>query len=547
MHNEKFVSPAPTTLSIWSELTQHQKTCVNETMRDYFLSDPNRFDTFSIEAAGIVLDYSKNRITHKTRELLCELAKTQKVTEKITALFAGDIVNVSEHRPALHPWLRALPQLPPSANEPEAITAARSTYQRMQNLTDAFTHSAYIGATGKPITDVVNLGIGGSHWGAACAYTALTDYHIPHLQCHFVADLDPTDFYQTVKHLSPETTLFIVASKSFTTTETLANAALAKAWLKKSLSDQYQRHFIGITAYPKRAEDFGILPENIFTIDNSIGGRYSIWSAMGLPLMLGIGRQHFADFLAGATTIDHHTRTAPLSENMPAIMALLSVWYINFFQANTHAILPYAHQLNLLLPYIQQLEMESNGKHCRHHGETTAYTTGAVVWGGVGIHGQHTFNQMLHQGTHLIPVDFILPMQNSFATQAQQAQVIAQCLGQSRTLMWGKTLAEASKQGNEHLAQHKTLSGNNPSNLLLISTISPATLGALFALYEHKVFIQAAIWDINPFDQWGVEYGKEIAQLLLPSLLTETPTQTASYDASTKALIHHYHCWEETV
>jgi glucose-6-phosphate isomerase len=417
----------------------------------------------------------------------------------------------------------------------------------MDSMTKKIQMGEWRGFSHKAITDVVNLGIGGSDLGPAMATYALSPYHLNGIRCHFVSNIDETDIWEATKNLNPETTLFIVASKSFTTQETLCNALTAKNWLRRASKDEdVSQHFIAITAKPEKAKQWGI--KHILPLWNWVGGRFSLWSAIGLPIAIAIGMENFKLMLEGANAIDRHFRTSDFSKNIPVILALLNIWYVNFFNVRSYAVLPYDQYLKFLPAYLQQLEMESNGKYRRHNGEKVAYATSPVIWGMVGSNGQHAFHQLLHQGTQLIPIDFILPVRSHHPLEDHHTWLVANCLSQSKALMLGKNEEEVRRELIQQqldeeeiktLLPHKILIGNRPSNTLLIPKLTPFTLGAIIALYEHKVFVQSIIWDINCFDQWGVELGKQLTDEIFKEL-SSSKQGNKEHDSSTQGLINYY-------
>ncbi len=533
----------------WQALSQHYQSMSSVKMQDIFQADPDRFSRFSIDAASLFLDFSKNRITHETLILLEKLAQTAHLAEQIEHLFSGQPLNRTENRAALHTALRQTDDTPVWVNGENIIPLVRAGQKKMAALVSAITTGAWRGFSDLPITDIVNIGIGGSDLGPAMATFALTPFTIDSIHCHFVSNIDGSQLRDTLKKLNPATTLFIVSSKSFTTTETLCNAATAKKWLIKAAGNEaaVKQHFLAVTAKPERAMVFGIPEQNILPLWDWVGGRYSLWSAVGLPIALTIGMENFNAMLAGAYAMDQHFRSAPMTQNMPVILALLSIWYTNFFDARTQAILPYDHHLQLLPAYLQQAHMESHGKLIHHDGSSVQHLTGPVIWGGVGTNGQHAFHQLLHQGTQLIPVDFIVAANGHHDLIEHHELLFANCLSQSQALMLGKDFASVTKEliaaglsatDAKELAPHKVIPGNRPSNTILLSQLTPYSLGTLIALYEHKIFAQGAIWQINSFDQWGVELGKELTQPILQTLRNIEPA--ATHDASTHGLIFHY-------
>lgn len=537
-----------TELAEWRALETHQKAISTKQMRDWFAEDSSRFSRFSLQIGDILLDYSKNRISAETITLLCQLAETIDLKSKITALFDGQPINKTEKRPALHTALRDQSDRPILVNDQNIMPAIADTLEKMRYFSMQVQQGQWRGCTNKPITDIVNIGIGGSHLGPLLTTQALADFASGALRCHFISNIDAAHLAETLRKIDPETTLFIISSKSFTTIETMTNATTIKAWLQNKLGkNDIKNHFVAVTAAPHKAISFGIPNEQIFPVWDWVGGRYSIWSAMGLPLILFIGMDNFLEFLNGAYEMDQHFRQADFSQNMPVLLALLGVWYINFFGANNHAIIPYSHQLTYLRPYLQQADMESNGKSVSEQGTPVTYLTGPIVIGEQGCDGQHAYHQSLHQGKHMVPVDFILVRKNKHDMNHHQALLIASGLSQSQALMLGKSTQQiekeliqegCSKETASYLAQHKSTPGNRPSNTLFLKEITPHNLGALLALYEHKIFVQGVIWDINSFDQWGVELGKQ----LLPRILADVQHSNTDiiHDSSTQGLIEYY-------
>lgn len=535
----------------WQALRAQQQELAKWHMRDLFAADPARFDHFSLHGAGLLLDYSKNCITAETMQLLCQLAETAQLPEKIALLLSGHPVNTSENRAALHTALRHLDDTAAIyIDGKNIITDIRAKHNKMREFVNAIWQQEWRGFSNEPITDIVNIGIGGSDLGPALAVDALKPYITSRIRCHFISNIDGTHISQVLKNLNPAHTLFIISSKNFSTQETLFNAQTAKEWLLKNApnADAIKQHFIAITAKAERAQQFGVARENIFPLWDWIGGRFSLWSAVGLPIALAIGYENFQQILAGAAAMDEHFRAAPLAQNMPVILALLSIWYINFFNAHSHAILPYKQNLHLLPAYLQQAHMESLGKQVRHNNIPVDYDTGCVIWGGAGTNGQHTFHQLLHQGTHFIPADFIIAREAHYSLQQHHTALFANCLSQSQALMCGKNYAEAyaeliatghSKAEAEALAPHKVIPGNRPSNTIVLPKLTPYSFGALIALYEHKIFTQSVIWDINCFDQWGVELGKQLAHQILEDL--ENNEISHKYDGSTRGLLEYFY------
>jgi glucose-6-phosphate isomerase len=537
--------------AVWHNLEKHQLETGKLNMRDLSTKDPERFQKFSLQAAGLFLDYSKNNITSKTMELLLQLAQEANLTTKIEAMFTGKTINATENRAVLHTALRNPKNDPINVDGINIMPEIHNALKSVLECAEQIRNGNWLGYSGKKITDVVNIGIGGSDLGPAMVVNALLPYKINTINCHFVSNVDGSHISETLKYLNPETTLFIVASKTFTTQETLCNADTAKEWLEQKATNKKAslRHFIAVTAKPKKAEEFGIAKQNIFPFWDWVGGRYSLWSAIGLSIAIAIGTENFKAFLTGANEMDNHFRHTPFAANMPVIMALTGIWQINFSHTKSYAILPYDQYLSLLPAYLQQLEMESNGKSVDIHGQTLDYATSPIIWGGVGTNGQHAFHQLLLQGTQKIPIDFIIPINSHNQIGSHHLYLFANCLAQSQALMYGKTHEEAEQEllasgvSNaiaKELAQHKAISGNNPSNTIVVDKITPKTLGALIALYEHKVFVQGIIWNINSFDQWGVELGKQLAQKIIPQLQNISPNKEQLSDSSTAGLIQFY-------
>jgi len=504
----------------WRALAAHREQFAGTQVRDLFTADPDRASRLSLEFGELFLDYSRNLVTPDTMRLLAALADQARVADWIRRMFSGEPINNTENQPALHVALRSdRAQFP---DRGDVLPKVREVLSRMRVIVDQVRSGALRGSTGKPVRSVVNLGIGGSDLGPRMLTRALRTYCVGGPQVRFVANADPSDLEAVLHELDPETTLFIVASKSFTTEETLDNARRARAWLAESLPRDAapQAHFFAVTAYVDRAREFGIAIERILPIWEWVGGRFSVWSAVGLPVALAMGMDRFDALLKGARDMDAHFHTAPLERNMPVIMALLSVWYTNFWDAQTQAVIPYSEDLRELPAYLQQLEMESNGKHVDRDGREVDYPTAPVVWGASGTSSQHSFHQLLHQGTHLVPVDFIIAAAGT-GTDVLAANAIAQ----SAALMSGRSV---------HGAPHRTHPGNRPSSVIVLERLSPEALGQLLSLYEHKVFVEGVIWNINSFDQWGVELGKTLARELLPAFRGEASPDS---DPATRALI----------
>lgn len=538
-----------TALPAWQALNQHRQAMQDFSMREAFNADPQRFSQFTLSSCGLFLDYSKNLITGETRDLLVGLANEVGLKDAINSLYAGEPVNSSEGRPALHTALRRPVGDKLSVNGVNIMPDVHKVLNQITDLVGRIHDGLWRGYTEKPITDVVNIGIGGSFLGPELVSEALLSYAHKGVRCHYLANIDGSEFHELTMKLRAETTLFIVSSKSFNTLETLKNAQAARAWyLAQGGSEaELYRHFIAVSSNNAAAVAFGIREENIFPMWDWVGGRYSLWSAIGLPIALAIGMSNFKELLSGAYTMDQHFQNAPFEQNMPVLLGLLGVWYGNFWGSQSHAILPYDHYLRNITKHLQQLDMESNGKSVRQDGTPVATDTGPVIWGGVGCNGQHAYHQLLHQGTQLIPADFIVPIVSFNPVSDHHQWLYANCLSQSQALMQGKTRSEAEAELREKglpeaeaqkLAPHKVIPGNRPSNTIVVERISPRRLGALVAMYEHKVFVQSVIWGINAFDQWGVELGKELGKGVYNRLTGAE--ETSAEDASTQGLINYF-------
>jgi len=537
----------PVELAAWKDLAAHHDEVKATSLRALFANDDQRFNSFQLNAAGIFLDYSKNHITADTCRMLVKLAEQCDVQANVARMFAGDIVNPTENRPALHTALRHRGDTPVTVEGQDVMPAVREVLARMRVFADQIRDGSWTGFTGKAITDVVNIGIGGSDLGPLMAVEALAPFAHQRLKMHFVSNVDGSHLVSTLKQVDPETTLFIVASKTFTTQETLSNAHSARDWfLQSTASDKdVARHFVALSTNAEAVQAFGIDTRNMFGFWDWVGGRYSLWSAIGLSLVIAIGMDRFEQFLQGAYDMDQHVQTAPLESNMPVMLALLTVWYNNFWHAHSHLIAPYDQYLHRFPAYLQQLTMESNGKSVHLDGSPVSTATGPIVWGEPGTNGQHAYFQLLHQGSHLIPTDFIMALQSLNPMGNHQDLLMANCFAQSEALMMGKTAVElqnemraagASDEEIERLSGHRTFQGNRPSNTLLVQQLTPHALGALIALYEHKVFVEATIWDINPFDQWGVELGKQLAKSIHAQI--DQAKTVSNHDASTNGLIN---------
>ena len=529
----------------WTALQNHYAHARDWRMRDLFDADTQRFHAFSEEAAGIFLDYSKNAVTRETMDLLCALARERGVEAQRAAMFAGDRINNTEQRAVLHTALRA-PRGEKLMLDGQDINAeVHAVLDRLGHCAERVRSGDWTGYTGQAITDVVNIGIGGSYLGPKMVCEALRGIAHPRIAMHFVSNVDGHDLYALLARVKPETTLFIVASKTFTTQETMMNAQSARAWfLKTGEEADLARHFVAVSTNTQAVTDFGIDPANMFGFWDWVGGRYSVWSAIGLPVAIAVGHDGFREFLAGAHGMDQHFCSAPLERNLPAILALVGIWNRNFLGSTSISVAPYHQDLASFPGYLEQLDMESNGKRVDRDGAPLSVATSPVIWGDTGTNGQHAYFQMLHQGTDPVPVDFIAALRPSHALAGHQEALLANCFAQSEALMRGRTqdevAAELQAQGLAAdriaaLAPHRTFPGNRPSNTLLLQSLTPASLGALIALYEHKVFVQGVIWGINSFDQWGVELGKVLARAIQNELMTAPDVD--AHDASTNGLI----------
>jgi glucose-6-phosphate isomerase len=536
--------PLLTSTTSYQSLRNHAAQAREWQMRELFAQDPQRFERFSSEAAGLFLDYSKNRLDGRTLELLAQLARERGVERLRDAMFAGEKINLTENRAVLHTALRAPANRPFTLDGQDVTGDVHAVLDRIKTFSDSVRSGAWLGHTGKPITDVVNIGIGGSDLGPKMVCLALRQFTHPRLSMHFVSNVDGHDMDAALARVNPETTLFIIASKTFTTAETMMNANTARAWFLQSASEEaLAKHFVAVSTNVEAIKSFGIDPANMFPFWDWVGGRYSVWSAIGLPVALAVGFGYFSDFLAGAHAMDEHFRTAPIEQNLPMILGLVGFWNREFLDCPSVSIAPYHQDLNRFPAYLQQLDMESNGKRVTRAGDTiTDYATGPVIWGDVGTNGQHAYFQLLHQGSDVTPIDFIAALRPAHEFHNHHAALLANCFAQSEAFMKGKTadevrqdLAGQPADEVERLVPHKTFPGNRPSNTILMEYLTPATLGALIALYEHKVFVQGALWDVNSYDQWGVELGKVLAKKIEAELNGEA--QPAQHDSSTNGLI----------
>ncbi len=526
----------------WKALTEHYQQVRDLHLRALFAQDPTRGERLTCEAAGLYLDYSKNRITDETLRLLLDLAESSGLRERIDAMFRGEKINTTEERAVLHVALRAPRDATIMVDGENVVPEVHAVLDKMSDFANRVRSGAWKGYTGKRILNIVNIGIGGSDLGPVMAYEALRYYRDHHLTMRFVSNIDGNEFVEATRDLNAEETLFVVSSKTFTTLETLTNARSARAWCVKALGseDAVAKHFVAVSTNEKEVAKFGIDTANMFGFWDWVGGRYSYDSAIGLSLMIAIGPDNFRAMLAGFHEMDEHFRTVPFERNLPVLLGLLGIWYNNFFAAETVAILPYDHYLGRFSAYLQQLDMESNGKHVDVQGQRVEYQTGPIIWGQPGTNGQHAFYQLIHQGTKLIPCDFIGFYQPLNALPPHHDLLMANFFAQTEALAFGKTAEEVAADGVSALqVPHRTFDGNRPTNTIMAESLTPAMLGKLVALYEHKVFVQGTIWDINSFDQWGVELGKVLANRIIPEL--ESVSETAlAHDSSTNSLIRRY-------
>ena len=524
----------------WLALRKHHDATQGTHLRDLFAGDPARGERLTAEACGVFLDYSKNRVTPETISLLGRLAEESGLAERTAAMFRGDKINATEGRAVLHVALRAPKSASIVVEGVDVVAEVHAVLDRMADFADRVRSGAWTGHTGKPIAAVVNIGIGGSDLGPVMAYEALRHYTKRDLTFRFVSNIDGTDLVEATRDLDPETTLFLVCSKTFTTQETMTNAASARDWLLASLKDTgaVAKHFVAVSTNAAAVTKFGIDAANMFGFWDWVGGRYSMTSAIGLSTMLAVGPTHFRELLAGFHAMDEHFRTAPFAANLPALMGMLTVWNVNFLGAASVAVLPYEQYLKRFPAYLQQLTMESNGKHVTLEGTTVDYDTGPVYWGEPGTNGQHSFYQLIHQGTRLIPCDFLAFAEPLNPVGQHHDILMSNVFAQAEALAFGKSAAEVAKEGAAaDLVPHKTFDGNRPSNTILMDRLTPSALGKLVALYEHSVFVQGVIWNIDSFDQWGVELGKALAQKIAPELESSA---TPKHDSSTNALITRY-------
>ena len=538
----------PTETTTWTKLTSHFLSMQATHLRELFDEDPNRFEKFQLKLNDILIDYSKNIVTQETLELLIELAKEVELPTAIESMFRGERINQTENRSVLHTALRNRSNAPVLVDGVDVMPEVNRVLVQVKEFSSKLIDGTWKGFSGKAITDIVNIGIGGSDLGPLMVCEALKPYQ-KNIRPHFVSNVDGTHIAETTKHLNPETTLFIIASKTFTTQETMTNAESAKQWFlnKSNQQGDVSKHFVAVSTNTKAVTAFGIAPENMFVFWDWVGGRYSLWSSIGLSIACTIGFENFEQLLAGAHEVDNHFKNEPLEKNIPVVLALISLWYVDFFDASSEAILPYDQYLHRFAAYFQQGNMESNGKSIDRSGQHVSYQTGPVIWGEPGTNGQHAFYQLVHQGTKMIPCDFIAPAVSQNPLSDHHDKLLSNYFAQSEALMMGKTEEEVTAElksagmSNEEIDFHtpyRVFSGNKPTNSILFEKLTPKTLGALIAIYEHKIFVQGVIWNIFSFDQWGVELGKVLAKKILPELsLAET---ILTHDSSTNGLINYF-------
>jgi len=539
----------PTKTQAWRKLEAHYEKMQGKHLKKLFEKDSERFKKFSISFDDILVDYSKNLITEKTKALLVSLAEECQVKESIALMFSGDLINETEKRAVLHTALRNRSNTSVIVDGKDVMPDVNAVLAQMKEFSDKVSAGKWKGYSGQPVTDIVNIGIGGSDLGPVMVTEALRPYWKPNIKVHFVSNVDGTHIAETLKKVKPETTLFMIASKTFTTQETMANAKTAREWfLQAATEEKYiAKHFVAISTNEKAVKEFGISTKNMFVFWDWVGGRYSLWSAIGLSIACTIGFENFEALLEGAHCMDNHFRSAKLQENIPVILALLGIWYNNFYGAESHAILPYDQYLHRFAAYFQQGDMESNGKYIGRDGKPVKYQTGPIIWGEPGTNGQHAFYQLIHQGTKMIPCDFIAPAISHNPIGNHHTLLLSNFFAQTEALMKGKTRAEVveelqkannSEEEIEYLAPFKIFTGSRPTNSILVKQITPKSLGSLIAMYEHKIFVQGVIWNILSFDQWGVELGKQLANKILPELITED--EVTAHDSSTNGLINAY-------
>ena len=534
---------------IWKALQAHYEVISGQHMRDMFAGDRERFNKFSLQHNHLLLDYSKNRINEETMSLLFQLVREADLENWIKRMFNGERINHTEKRAVLHTALRNRSDQPVMLDGQDVMPEVRAELKKIRELAEAVRQRKWRGFSGQPITDVINIGIGGSSLGPEMVTDALRPYGIHDMRFHFVSNVDENHIMDTLELLKPETSLFIISSKSFTTQDTMLNASTARRWFLKNVDDEsaINKHFVAVSANTRAAVEFGIAEENVFKMWDWVGGRYSLWSAIGLPIAISIGMEHFEAMLDGAYEMDQHFKTQPFEKNIPVVLALLGIWYNNFFGAQTQAILPYDQHLSRLPAYLQQADMESNGKLVDRQGATVDYETGPVIFGEIGIAAQHAFYQLIHQGSKLIPADFLASITDFHCIKEHHRVLMSNVFAQTEALMKGKSeedaAAELQKQGLsekeiKELLPYKVFPGNKPTNTIMFRTLDPHTMGMLIAMYEHKIFVQGIIWNINSFDQWGVELGKQLAVKIQSELVDEQPV--TGHDSSTNGLINFY-------
>ena len=539
----------PTTTKSWKRLTDHCKQMKSVHMRDLFSEDPGRFDKFSLRFNDILVDYSKNIITEETKALLINLAEEVDLKDGIEKMFRGDKINETENRAVLHVALRNRENAPIYLDGEDVMPKVNEVLKKMNTFSHSLLSGEWKGFTGKKITDIVNIGIGGSDLGPVMVTECLKPYAQEGLSAHFVSNVDGTHIVETLKHLDPETTLFLIASKTFTTQETMTNAFSSRKWFLGHAKNEAHvaKHFVAISTNREKVQEFGIDPNNMFTFWDRVGGRYSLWSAIGLSIACSIGFENFIELLQGAFEMDNHFRTAPFEENIPVLLALIGIWYTNFFGAHTEVVLPYDQYMHRFPAYFQQGNMESNGKSVDRKGKKVDHQTGPIIWGEPGTNGQHAFYQLIHQGTQLIPADFLAPAISHNPLDDHHDILLSNFFAQTEALLEGKTretvLEELEQEGKseeeiQRVSPHKVFAGNKPTNSIIFKQLTPRVLGSLIALYEHKIFVQGLIWNIFSFDQWGVELGKQLAQKIVPELKDDKPID--SHDSSTNGLINTF-------
>jgi len=536
----------PTKTKAWKELEDHFKGIKNEHMKDMFINDDDRAENFTLRWEDFYVDLSKNRINEDTRKLLIDLAKECHLDEAIESYFGGESINQTENRPVLHTALRADKNAEINVRGENVVPEVQDVKAKIRDFSNEIIDGTRKGFTGKPFTDVVNIGIGGSDLGPVMVTESL-EFYKNHLKLHFISNVDGDHVHETIKDLNPETTLFLIVSKTFTTMETLSNATTVREWFLKSVpEEEVSKHFVAVSTNLEKVESFGIDPKNIFPMWDWVGGRFSLWSAVGLSISLAIGYDNFDALLSGARKMDEHFKETPFEENLPVQLALLTIWYNNFFKAESEAVIPYTQYLDKFPSYLQQAIMESNGKSVDRNGEKVNYETGTIIWGEPGTNSQHAFFQLIHQGTKLIPTDFIGFKRSLFGDKSHQDQLMANFFAQTEALLNGKNLEEVelelkskgfSQKEIDRISSFKVFEGNNPTNTILIDKLTPESMGKLIAMYEHKIFVQGIIWNIFSYDQWGVELGKQLANKILAEFSEKS---VDNHDSSTRNLLKYY-------